>query len=213
MAHSVSSAAAESDIPGLPSKHAAILDAATRVFLDSGYDAASMDAIAREAGVSKQTVYSHFGGKEALFGAIIREKCDELLGPIIKAEAHIDDPEATLTGMARRFLDMVLVAGNMALFRTVVGEWGRFPELAAALYESGPRLAIKNFAAYLVKLDGRGVLTIADPEFAAGLFFGMLRSDIYMRRLLGVEPAPTTADVERTVGEAVRVFLAAYARR
>jgi TetR/AcrR family transcriptional repressor of mexJK operon len=213
MANSASTAAVYPDTPGLPSKHAAILEAATRVFLDSGYDAASMDAIAREAGVSKQTVYSHFGGKDALFGAIIREKCDELLEPIIAPETRVDDPEAALTDMARRFLELVLIAGNMALFRTVVGEWARFPELAAAFYDSGPKLALENLTAYLSELDARGVLAIADPQFAAGLFFGMLRSDTYMRRLLGIGPDPTAEDIERTVGEAVRVFLAAYARR
>ena len=77
---------------GVPSKRDAILEAAARVFFESGYAAASMDEIAREAGVSKQTVYSHFGAKEALFGAFIRDNCERLLEPILAPEIRAKGP-------------------------------------------------------------------------------------------------------------------------
>ena len=196
---------------GVPSKHDAILEAAARVFFESGYADASMDEIAHEAGVSKQTVYSHFGAKEALFGAFIRDNCERLLEPISAPEVRAKGPGAALTGIARRYLDLILEPQAMALFRTILSESGRFPELAEAFYRSGPLVAIDNLSEYLADLDGEGVLRVSDPRLAARLFFGMLREDLYFRLLLGYGDVPEKKEVERTVSQAVDVFLTAYA--
>ncbi len=194
-----------------PSKRDAIIEAATRVFLDCGYGAASMDGIAAAAQVSKQTIYSHFEGKEALFGAIIREKCDQLLGTISQPATRGAEPKAALRGVGRRFLNLVLPEEGMALFRAVVAESGRFPELAEAFYSSGPRLAVANLAAYLGDLHGKGRLTVDEPVRSARLFFSLLRGDLYMRRLLALDPAPPAEEIDRVVDEAVSVFLIAHA--
>jgi len=196
-----------------PSKRKAILDAATRVFLKHGYGAASMDAVAQEAGVSKQTIYSHFGDKNSLFESIIEEKCDQLLGPMQKPEIHADDPRATLTEMAKRFLDIVLDPENMAHFRVVVAECVRFPDLAKIFYRAGPRLAAERLAEYLAQVHGKGVLHVPDPLSSARLFFGMLREDLYMRHLLDLGPAPSAADIDRVVRQAVQAFLKAHKAR
>ncbi|MCH7551379.1 MAG: TetR/AcrR family transcriptional regulator [Proteobacteria bacterium] len=193
-------------------KHLLIVEAATRVFLDFGYGAASMDAIAAEAGVSKQTVYSHFGAKEALFEAIIEVKCDELMAPGSLKLVPGQDHAETLAGVARRFLTTVLADPNSALFRVVIAESVRFPELAEAFYRAGPTTATETLAGYLAELGGQGVLAIADATASAKLFFAMLRGDLYMRRLLGLTPEPPAADIEAVVDEAVTAFLAAYAR-
>ena len=194
-----------------PSKRDAIIEAATRVFLDSGYGVASMDGIAAAAQVSKQTIYSHFEGKDALFGAIIREKCDALLESISRPASLGAEPRAALAGVGRRFLTLVLSDEGMALFRAVVSESGRFPELAEAFYDSGPRLAVANLAAYLGDMHANGVLTVDRPVRSAQLFFSLLRGDPYMRRLLALDAPPTTEEVERAVEEAVSVFLGAHA--
>lgn len=193
------------------SKRDSILEAATRVFLDSGYAAASMDCIAGEAGVSKQTIYSHFECKDSLYGAIIREKCNQLLGAISMPATQAADPESALTGVGRRFLVLVLADEGMSHFRSVVAESGRFPELAEAFYRSGPQLAVKNLAVYLKDASNKGLLAVSDPKRAAQLFFGMLRGDLYLRRLLALDSEPAPEDIDRTVGEAVTVFLAAHA--
>ena len=193
-------------------KSRAIVEAAARVFLEMGYGAASMDAIAAEAGVSKQTVYSYFGSKEALFEAIIEVKCDELMAPgSLKLVPGQDHAEA-LTDVARRFLTLVLADPNSALFRVVVAESVRFPELAEAFYRAGPTTATETLAGYLADLGDQGVLAIADATAAAKLFFAMLRGDLYMRRLLGLTPEPPAADIEAVVDQAVTAFLAAHAR-
>lgn len=191
-------------------KREQILEAATRVFLDCGFGNASMDGIAAAAGVSKQTIYSHFAGKDALFGAIVRDKCDQLLGAMSPPEGEWDDPEEVLRDVARRFYYLVLAPDNMAHFRAIIAESSRFPELARVFYDSGPRLAADNLAAYLTEMDRRKILLIGDPLRTARLFFGMLRGDLYFRQVLGIAAEPSAEDIEQSVSEAVQVFLAAH---
>lgn len=197
---------------GDPTKRAAILEAAMRLFFHKGYRAAGMEAIAREAGVSKQTVYAHFGSKESLFEAMIRAKVDSLLAPAENVMAAEGEPEAVLRAIAERFMEMVLDGEGMALFRVILAESRRFPDLAEAVYRSGPQRAADGLAAYLADADGKGLLRIGDAGEAARLFFAMLRGDLYMRALLGAGPDPSAAEVVRTVNSAVDTFLAAHGR-
>ncbi|OHC75817.1 MAG: hypothetical protein A3G18_12735 [Rhodospirillales bacterium RIFCSPLOWO2_12_FULL_58_28] len=196
-------------------KRDAILKAATRVFLESGYGAAGMDAIAREAGVAKQTIYSHFGAKDALFGAIIRDKCGRLMPAVTTTAAadklHGDDHEEVLLGIAGQFLELVMAEESLATFRVVIAESARFPELAEAFYRSGPKQAAENLAVYLADLDGSGILGVADPLGSARLFFAMLRGDLYLRRLLGMAAATAPGEMEAAARQAVKAFLAAHA--
>ncbi|MBT3306927.1 MAG: TetR/AcrR family transcriptional regulator [Alphaproteobacteria bacterium] len=191
----------------------AIIQAATVVFLEQGFGAASMDAIAETAGVSKQTVYSHFGSKEALFGAIIEGKCNEVLHglstPSLTAGDGLD-PRQMLIDMAESFLATVLAAPGMALLRVVVAESGRFPELAEVFYRAGPTIAIENLARLLADLDKDGALSVPDPTSSAGLFYAMLRGDLYFRHLLGLSQNATKAEREAVVYQAVAAFLAAH---
>ncbi len=193
-----------------PSKHDVILSAATRVFLHHGYGLTSMDAIACEAGVSKQTIYSHFGGKASLFGAIIEKKCAQLVDHKLSGDTHGGAPEKILKDVAESFLGMMLDPENMANFRIVIAESGRFPELARAFYMSGPRSAVESLSTYLEAQDREGQLSIDDPIRSARLFFAMLRSDLYICRLLGIEPEPAVGEIRETVDLAVETFLAAH---
>jgi TetR/AcrR family transcriptional repressor of mexJK operon len=192
-------------------KRLLIVEAATRVFLDLGYGAASMDAIAAEAGVSKQTVYSHFGAKEALFEAIIEDKCDELLAPVFEAFRPGHDHAKALDEVAWQFLSVILAPPSTALFRVIVSESVRFPELANAFYRAGPQTAVDNLAGYLKELNRAGVIATNDPMASARQFFALLRGDLYMRRLLDLAPEPTAAKVAAVAHEAVTGFLAIHA--
>ncbi|NQU60840.1 MAG: TetR/AcrR family transcriptional regulator [Rhodospirillales bacterium] len=188
----------------------AIVCAAAKVFLNLGFGAASMDSIAEEAKVSKQTVYSHFGSKEALFEAILENKCDELLAPVTRPLVPGPDYAETLNEVARRFLGAVLAPPSTALFRVIVGESGRFPELAQAFYRAGPETAVKSLAEYLLELDKAGLLSIPDPKASAQRFFSLLRGDFYMRRLLDLAPQPTPKENEAVAADAVSAFLSIY---
>ena len=189
----------------------AILQAGSRVFLQYGYGAASMDAIAAEANVSKQTVYSHFGAKDALFEAIIENKCAELIGPVFESIEPGEDAASHLKQFATRFISVILVSSSTALFRVIIAECGRFPELAEAFYRAGPATAVKNLAGYLKDLDSAGVLTIGDDIASAQQFFALLRGDLYMRRLLDLTPEPSDKEVKAVAEKAVSAFMVIYA--
>src|SRR5260370_35966765 len=115
-----------------------ILAAAERAFLASGFGAVTMDAIAREAGVSKATVYAHFTGKEELFGAIVARLSERRFGGFSVEALHPVDVEASLGAIAHRFLDLVLSPQAIALNRIIIGKVTRFPVLGQACCPAGP---------------------------------------------------------------------------
>ncbi len=193
------------------SKRDAIIEGATEVFLANGYGAASMAQIACAAGVSKQTVYAHFGGKDALFEAIIERKCAAFMLPMTSQCLAGEPVIVVLRRTAENFIQTVFSVESMTLYRTIVAECARFPELAAAFYRSGPRVAADTLAAYLREFDQRGELRVADPKSSAELFFSMLRGDLYLRRLLEVTPSPTSKETAEALARVVEVFLAVHA--
>ena len=200
----------ESRCRGVPAKREAILLAAKKIFFQKGFRAAGMEAIARSAGVSKQTVYSHFGSKEALFEAMVSDRVDGLVAPTIGSAAAGRPIRDVLTDIARGFIAFYLDPESIGLFRVVVAESGRFPKMAHAVYRAGPERAADALAAYLGRQAEKGLLTAPDSRSAARFFFGMLRGDIYMRALLGVDLDASRDAIDALAREAVAVFLRAY---
>jgi TetR/AcrR family transcriptional regulator, mexJK operon transcriptional repressor len=190
-------------------KHDAILQAARRVFLREGYSA-SMDLVAAEAGVSKQTVYNHFGSKEGLFRAIVDHASGELLDVLAARDGARADPAATLEAIARRFLKLLLAPSHLALHRTLVAEAPRFPDLAREIYLGGPAHAAKELAQYLAAESRKGTLAVADPALAAEQFFGAVCGHLQLRALLSPRDAPGEPEIERAISHAVRGFLRAH---
>lgn len=183
----------------------AILEAARRLFLDRGYAGTSMEAIAAAAGVSKATLYSHFTGKEALFGAIVEERCRNLLAPLEAAangDAAITD---RLRRFAARFTELVTEPEAVALYRLVLAEAPRFPELARTFHACGPERAMARLAEVLAATEGREIVA-GDPRAAAELFFTLLVGPWHTRVLLGLE-RPDAATLAQRAEQAVRRFL------
>jgi len=196
-------------------KRAAILSAATDVFLKGGYLGTNVDAIAVRSAVSKQTVYKHFGSKEALFVEIVATMTSDA-GDLVLGETSEPDDSAALAAYLRGYADKqlaaVLTPRLMQLRRLVIGEVTRFPDLARVLYERGPHRALTNLAALFERLAARGLLTIEDPAAAASHFNWMIMADPLNRAmLLGDEAIPSADALRRHAAEGVRVFLAAYA--
>ena len=194
-------------------KRAAILAAAREVFLEVGYGAAAMDEIARRAGVAKQTIYNHFGGKDSLFGEIITQLCDDLLRPLSHPALRAGSPEATLGALAEEVMTLMLEPSSLALHRLLVAEAPRFPELGAIAYRAGGERPLDVLADYLREQAAAGTLAVSDPRLAAEQFFGMLVGHIQIRALLGVEARPSPARLSAAASEAVRTFLARYRRQ
>lgn len=197
-------------------KRAAVLEAAAKGFLSGGYLGASMDEIADLAGVSKQTVYTYFSNKEALFAAMVSALSNEASDRVHNNVAEYsddDDLEGYLVGYAVRQMEVVLTPRILQLRRIVIGEVGRFPELGATLYAGGPGRAIASLAAIFERLAKRGALAIHDPLLAATQFNWLIMSAPLNRTmLLGDAAIPSSKELREHAREGVRMFLAAYSR-
>ena len=196
--------------PSSAAKREAIVQAAAQVFMKAGYGAASMDQIAAEAGVSKQTVYSHFGAKDALFEEIVSGKCVELLGTEDAGFGQGDDPYAVLFETAKQFLNIVLSDESMTLYRMILGECGRFPELATVFYRAGPKTATERLSRFLGKMAEKGYLKIDNPAAAAGMFFAMMRGDLYLKCILALRDKPDPEEITDYARSVVETFIRAY---
>lgn len=198
-----------------PAKRQAVLRAARDVFVEHGFGGASLDEVAARAGVSRQTVYTHFHDKEQLFVVMVETEVGGIDGPAHPLDATLgetDDVAGDLRTYARHHLALVMQPPLVALRRMLIGEAGRFPELAATWYREGPERSCRVFAAWFTRLAERGLLRVDDPWLAAQHFNWLVLSIPLNRAMAApLEPPPYTADeLDRFADDAVRVFLAAY---
>jgi AcrR family transcriptional regulator len=198
-------------------KRSAILEAATSVFLRSGYLGTSMDEIATLAGVSKQTVYKHFADKERLFSEIVTATIDEIANPNtdeIRALRDTSDFERNLREFARRQLRAVMEPRLLQLRRLVIGEAGRFPQLGRLFYERGPGRTIDALTTMFERLASSDKLDLDDPRLAAAHFNWLVMSiPLNQAMLLGEDKPASRAQLERYADAGVSAFLAAYRKR
>jgi TetR/AcrR family transcriptional regulator, mexJK operon transcriptional repressor len=186
--------------------------AASRLFLAQGYGAVSMDAIAREAGVSKATIYAHFADKAELFADLVKEECARQWPDIAMLEAEPGDPREALLAVGQVYAELLVSPKAVQTMRMVVAESPRFPELGRAFYEGGPGVVRDKLAAYLARAEAQGKLRLGDARLAALQFLAMLRCEHQLRSLIGLGPEPTPADLKRVVTAATDVFVRAYGR-
>ncbi|MFC5418040.1 TetR/AcrR family transcriptional regulator [Bosea eneae] len=178
-----------------PDKHDAITRAASEMFLAEGFDRASLDQIAQRAGVSKQTIYSHFADKQALFLAICSELTEKLTIPLRRPRSETGDLRAILLRLGEDALAMMLHPASLDLHRLIVGAAARFPELGQAAYEAGAGRMIAELSALLEQRSRSGdglsrELTAGEAATLAEQFIGMLRGFHQVRGLLGIAPVP-----------------------
>lgn len=201
--------------PSSRAKREAILAAAERQFLAEGYDAVTMDSIAAESGVAKQTLYRHVGSKRALFLDLVTTQTMSAGRRAGVDHSHIDadtDVRAALCTRMETQLATVLTPQLLRLRRLAIGEQGRFPELAAALHAHGPRRAIEALAEMLREIDAHGLLTVPDPETAATqLNWLVMGEPVNAAMLLGDGAVASRAQQREHVARAVDGFLAGAA--
>lgn len=189
-------------------KRALIVRAATALFLELGYDRSSLARIAEEAGVSKATLFKQFPTKAALFDAIVTESwagADELVVP------PVGDLAAGLTAIGRRYA-VLLTRPEMAdLFRIVIAELPRFPELARAQFAQGKMPYFDSVRRYLEAEAEAGTASVADTDMATTQFLGMISNYLFWPRLLvpgwSVDPERAT----EVIDEAVATMMTRYA--
>ena len=197
-------------LPETSPKRAAILAAAARLFMGGGYATVSMDMVAKEAGVSKATLYAHFTGKEALFAAIVGERCQVIAAEAERMATQAASPDGALREMGRLWMRFLLHPDSLAIHRTVIAECARFPDLAKAFYAAGPGAGRAWLMRRLSEEQRQGRLRAdSDPGVAGDHLMGLLRGELYLRTMLG-GPAPGEAAIQAVVDAAVEVFLRAY---
>jgi TetR/AcrR family transcriptional regulator, mexJK operon transcriptional repressor len=192
------------------SKAESILAAAKRTFLAAGFGAVSMDTIAREAGVSKATVYAHFAGKEELFGAVIGRECELYFARFSAGELDPRDVRTSLTVLGRRFLELLLSPDSIALYRIILGEVRRFPGLGEVFWRAGPERQRAQIESFLQNAIATGTLAPADTRLAAEQFVSLVRGDIQLRHVLRLESDADRRVVSAAVEDAVATFLRAF---
>ena len=193
-----------------PEKRAQILSGAATVFAADGYEGASMARIAAVAGVSKGTLYNHFDSKADLFTAYVGEKCDRDLSRVFDGANHDGDPAEVLRGIGKRMLQMMLSDIGLAIYRVVIAEAAKFPELARGFFDAGPARAIGFMASWLAEETRRGRLSVPDPAFAAEQFFNLCQTRLVLRRKLEMLPDPPDKDIEDVVEASITMFLRTY---
>ena len=148
-------------------------------------DGVSMEAIAAEAGVSKLTVYSHYGDKAALFTATIRAKCEEMLPPTLFQAAAKGPIRRQLTSIARAFFALVTsdeAIGMQRVMSTLMDSDSRLPQM---FWEAGPQRVHDGFADFLRSRIAAGQLEIPDVDRASSQFFCLLKGELHARMVCG----------------------------
>jgi AcrR family transcriptional regulator len=191
-------------------KRRQILAGAHAVFLAQGFDAASMNDIARAAGVSKGTLYVYFDNKEQLFEAIVEAECDAQAEGIFDLDPNDRDVEAALKRLGVAYVKFLCRPEKASAVRTVIAIADRMPEIGRKFYEHGPAEGIRRLQAYLSAQTDAGVLAVGDCEVAAAQFMECCHAMLFKPLVFNFGPAPSPEEVERVVGIAVSTFMAAY---
>jgi AcrR family transcriptional regulator len=204
-------AAAMPESASVPVKRRQILAGARHVFGELGYERASVDLIAARAGVSKATVYNHYQDKKALFVACVLEETHEMSREFRACvAAPPGDVEQVLQLIGEKVMAVSLSPAVAGLYRHVISEAVRFPDMAQTMFDSGPRLVHEAIAAYLSRCTERGELQVDDAREAAVQFVALCQGDLVLRSRLGVLREPAEEQIRATVQRAVRTFLRAY---
>jgi TetR/AcrR family transcriptional repressor of mexJK operon len=190
-------------------KTQAILEAAVDVMASRGLSA-SMEEIARRAGVSKQTIYNHYGSKDELVRVIAARRVAEITAALDTPDA-LEDPRGALAGYARVLLRVLLEPKGASLFRMAMLGAEAMPDISRAIFEAGPRASRRRLADFLAAETRAGRLACPDPAEAAEFFGGMVVSTRQMAVMLGVPQTLAAADLDRIATEATTRFLKAYA--
>jgi TetR/AcrR family transcriptional regulator, mexJK operon transcriptional repressor len=191
-------------------KYDDVLAGARDVFLTQGFEGASVDDIARAAGVSKATLYSYFPDKRLMFLEVAKaECCRQVVGAEDKISPHIKLDEALMIA-AITLVEFFTSDFYLRMYRVVVAESERFPELGREFYQTGPLLGRNRIVDYLKEAEARGEVTIADKELAADMFTELCRADLFTQMLFGIKTKATQAEKDRIIHAAVAMFKARY---
>ncbi|MCR9126173.1 MAG: TetR/AcrR family transcriptional regulator [Rhodobacteraceae bacterium] len=198
------------DIVRTGRKFEQVVEGARKVFMTDGFQGASVDDIARAAGVSKATLYSYFPDKRLLFMEVARLECARQAGETAALIDSSAPPAQVLRFAASRLLGFLLSDIGQRVFRICVAEADRFPELGQHFYESGPLVVRTRLKAYMAEAEARGELKIDDFDLAADQFAELCKADLFPRIVFNIDATFAPAEINRVIDGAVATFLARY---
>lgn len=187
-----------------------VLEGARQVFLSDGFEGASVDDIAKAAGVSKATLYSYFPDKRFLFMQVAKTECARQADHAIET-INMEAPVGqVLNGIALEMVEFITSQFGKRIFRICVGESDRFPELGREFYDSGPKLIHDRLVDFFHKAVDRGELKITDFSLAADQFHELCKADLFPRMVFNMADEFTADEKMRVVNGAVEMFMARY---
>jgi TetR/AcrR family transcriptional regulator, mexJK operon transcriptional repressor len=195
----------------VPAKRRQILAGARQVFGELGFERASVDLIAARSGVSKATVYNHFGDKKALFVAAVLQECEDMRAGLERClERPVGEVAQVLQIIGEKVMAVALSPSVACLYRQAIAEAARLPEIGRMVFERGTVGIQEAIASHLARWNEAGALRIDDPRSAAIAFVALCQGDLATRSRLGILEYPVDEQVRETVKRAVRLFVAAY---
>ena len=190
-------------------KRQQILDAAINLFTEQGFAATSMDLIAKNADVSKQTVYSHFGNKDDLFSASIEQKCESL--HILDLSIHdLSDPQTILLQLAQRLTEVITSKQACAVHKICAFESSAYPQVSDIFYQAGPLRVTNEITLLMEKLHDQKVLHVENPRYAALQFLNMIKGELWMQIEFNTKERISPEEVDEYLRDSVDFFIRGY---
>lgn len=186
----------------------AILAVAAEVFLEEGYQAASMSSIAARLGGSKATLYSYFDSKEALFAAYVKDSCGRIAADVLDF-ADADPVTEVLQRLGERLLAQIYSEWAVRIFQVIMAESRRSPELSRIFFSTGPQVGHDRLTQYLEEACARREIAADNCHEAAWLFMAACRAH-HLQILFGAEPRPGPEEIKAQVQRAVQMFMAGH---
>ncbi len=187
-----------------------VLRGAREVFMADGFEGASVDDIARAAGVSKATLYSYFPDKRLLFMEVAQTECKRLAENVISMIDDSKPAREVLTITATQLTSFLVSDFSQQVFRICVAERDRFPELGMAFFEAGPQNGQRHMVEYLEKAVQKGELAIEDVQIAAEQFSELCKVRIWTKAALGIQTSFSQPEIDAIALQAVDMFMARY---
>ena len=192
------------------SKSKAILEAASELFVEQGFDGTSMDGVARRAGVSKQTVYSHYASKEYLFAEAVRAAIGTYYPEKALASLESHTLEGDLKAVCHVLASLLMDKRAIAMFRLLVAAGAKGSAMGEIFWKSGPADIQAQISSFLASWVERGELEIENTEKAGQQLVALVKEPAHFRIAIGIQDPLNAEEIEDSVEDAVASFLKLY---
>ena len=191
-------------------KRKELIKYATDMFMEMGYEKASMNNLAKRSGSSKSTIYKHFRSRQALFIAVLDEKLRDHLAPIEKLDLTTLSIEEGLKLIGRTSIKVITSKDHINLCRIIYAEAERIPHVGKTYYEHGPKRGMAGVAKYLSTMVETSRIRCTDPSLASQYFWGMILHKPMLERYCGIKSPMTAREQKNYIDKVVDSFISSF---